>query len=423
MDATVSSPNEAHHAGEDRAFGEEGCGVPALVVALFSVACGLAVAGAYYAQPLLDTLADQFSVPRSVIGSVITFTQIGYGVGLVLLVPLGDVVNRRRLIVGQLLLSALASILVAAAPTAVVLMIGVADIGLLAVVTQTIVAYSAYLATPEQRGRTVGIVTVGVILGIILARTLSGTLADVFGWRSVYIVAAVALGLISGLLYMTLPPVEPRRPRVSYAHLIRSTFTLFIEEPLLRVRAFIGLLVFGVVNMLWTPMVLPLGASPFDLTHTQVGMFGFAGAMGALGAANAGRWADSGYAQTVTGAGLLIMLVSWLPIAMLYQSIWLMVFGVLAIDFALQAVHVSNQALIFAVRPEARSRLVAGYMLHYSVGCAAGSLGSTLLYAHFGWTGVCICAAATSAFALAFWFGTMHVGQSSVTSQKPFSRK
>jgi predicted MFS family arabinose efflux permease len=183
---------------------------------------------------------------------------------------------------------------------------------------------------------------------------------------------------------------------------------LFVEEPVLRIRAVLALLIFAAITMLLTPMVLPLAAAPFSLSHTQIGLFGLAGAAGALGASCAGRMADRGYAQRTTGIGLAVMLLSWLPVALLPWSIWALVLGVVTIDFGLQSVHVSNQSLIYRVRPEAQSRVAAGYMIFYSIGSGIGSIASTMAYAHAGWIGVCLLGAATSASALVFWALTRH---------------
>lgn len=384
-------------------------GISRAVESLFSVACGLAVANVYYAQPLLDTLADEFGITHAAVGLVITVTQIGYGLGLLFVVPLGDLLDRRRLIVGQSLLSALALLVIAFAPTGAVLLAGMGAAGLLAVVTQVLVAYAAILAHPTERGRIVGVVTSGIIIGILLARTVSGTLSDIFGWRSVYILSAAATLVVTTLLFKTLPRQAVPSAHIPYPRLIGSVFTLFVEEPVLRIRATIALLIFFAVTMLWTPMVLPLSAPPFSLSHTEVGLFGLAGTMGAVGAARAGRLADRGYAQRTTGISLMIMLVSWLPISLLSHSLWGLVVGVVAIDFGLQSVHVANQNLIYRVRPEAQSRLTAGYMVCYSIGSASGSIVSTLIYAQTGWNGVCLGGGAISAIALVFWALTRHL--------------
>ncbi|WP_395055861.1 MFS transporter [Polaromonas sp.] len=379
------------------------------VVVLFAIACGLAVANVYYAQPLLDTMADEFGISHAMVGIIVTITQIGYGLGLLLVVPLGDRLNRRRLVVGQSLLSVIALLVVASAPTGAVLLAGMAAVGVFAVVTQVLVAYAALLAQPAERGRVVGSVTSGIVAGILLARTVAGTLSDLFGWRSVYLVSAVATLLVSGLLYRALPRQIIPNTRVSYPRLIGSVFTLFIEEPVLRIRAILALLVFAAITVLLTPMVLPLAAAPFSLSHTEIGLFGLAGAAGAFGASRAGSQADRGYAQRTTGVGLAIMLLSWLPIALLPYSLWGLIVGVVAIDFGLQSVHVTNQSLIYRLRPEAQSRLAAGYMMFYSIGSAAGSIMSTLVYALAGWNGVCLVGAAISTLALLFWALTRHL--------------
>lgn len=401
-------------------YGDPGAGLSTPVAGLFAVSCGVAVANAYYAQPLLDTLAREFSIAQAVIGGIITATQVGYGLGLIFLVPLGDLVNRRRLIVVQSLLAAIALLVVSFAQNAFVLFGGMAAVGFLAVVTQTLVAYASVLTRPSERGKIVGVVTSGVIIGILLARTVSGVLSDAFGWRSVYLVSAAATLTTGVMLFKALPRHDPPRIRTSYPHLVWSVFKLFREEHVLRTRAFIGMLIFAVVNMLWTPMVLPLSSAPFFLSQTEVGLFGLAGAMGALGASSAGRWADCGHAERTTGLALSLMLVAWLPIAFLSKSLWFLIIGVLIIDFALQAAHVSNQLLIFKVRPEARSRLTAAYMLFYSIGCAAGSIGSTLIYARWGWTGVCVTAACVSIVALTFWWARTQAGlpQSAATMKR-----
>jgi predicted MFS family arabinose efflux permease len=383
--------------------------LPRGVALLFSVACGLAVANVYFAQPLLDTMADTFGISHANVGIVITVTQIGYGAGLLLVVPLGDLLDRRRLILGQSLLSVLALLAVAFAPTSVTLLAGMAMVGLLAVVTQVLVAYAAHLADPSERGRIVGVVTSGIVLGILLARSVSGTLSDLFGWRSVYLVSAVVTLLVIAALSQALPRQTERSARVSYPRLIGSVFMLFVEEPVLRVRAVLALLIFAAITTLLTPMVLPLAAPPFSLSHTEIGLFGLAGAAGALGASRAGRLSDRGFAQRTTGIGLILMFLSWGAIALLPWSLWGLIVGVVAIDFGLQSVHVANQSLIYRVRPEARSRLVAGYMLFYSLGSASGSIGSTLIYAEAGWNGVCLLGAALSGTAFLFWTFTRHL--------------
>jgi predicted MFS family arabinose efflux permease len=316
--------------------------------------------------------------------------------------------NRRRLIGVQSMLSALALVAVAVAPTAAALLAGMASVGVLAVLTQILVAHSASLADPADRGRIVGIVTSGIVIGILAARAVSGALADLAGWRSVYLVSAAATLVMAGLLLRALPPHAGPTRRLSYPRLIVSTFRLFGEVPLLRLRAVLALFIFMALNIVLTPMALPLAAPPFSLSTTEIGLFGLAGVAGALGAARAGRLSDHSHAQRTTGIGLAVMLASWVPISLLPHSLWGLVVGVVALDFGLQSVHVANQSLIYRVRPEAQSRLTAGYMLFYSIGSATGAIASTVVYASAGWTGVCVLGATVTLAALLFWTVTRH---------------
>ncbi|RON08037.1 MFS transporter [Pseudomonas brassicacearum] len=380
------------------------------VVLLFAIACGLAVGNVYYAQPLLDAMAQAFDMDPATIGIVVTLTQIGYGLGLLLLVPLGDLLNRRQLIVTQTLLSSIALLMIALAPSSLWLLIGMALTGLLAVVTQVLVAYAATLAVPDERGRVVGVVTSGIVVGILLARTVSGAMADLAGWRSIYVLSAALTLLMALLLFQVLPKHEQTQPASRYWKLIGSVFVLFKEEAVLRQRATLALLTFASAMVLWTPMVLPLSEAPLSLSHSEIGLFGLAGAAGALAAARAGHLADRGLGHWTSGLSLLLMLASWLPIGLTQSSLWALLLGVITFDLGLQAVHVTSQSMIYSVRPEAQSRLTAGYMLFYSIGSALGSIGSTAIYAWGGWLGVCWLGAGINAVALVYWLLTLKSG-------------
>lgn len=377
--------------------------MPRYVTLLFAVVCGMSVANIYFAQPLLDNLSREFGIDYSIIGILITITQIYYALGLLLLVPLGDLLNQRRLIIGQMSFSLIALVIVGTASSSTVLFAGMALVGLLAVVTQTLVAFAATMAAPAERGRVVGIVTSGIVIGILLARTISGILTDLAGWRSVYLVSAALMLLMVCALFRVLPNVERGVKSLSYPHLIRSVFLLFSQERILRIRSILALLIFADFSILWTSLVLPLSASPLSLSHTAIGAFGLAGVAGALAAARAGKLADRGYGQRTTGLALILLLISWLLISYIEQSLFALVIGIVLLDLAVQAVHVTNQSMIFALRAEARSRLTAGYMVFYSIGSATGSITSTHIYAHYGWDGVCLLGAVVSALALLFW--------------------
>lgn len=373
---------------------------------VLAAAGGVAVASVYYAPPLLDVLAADFDLPRATVGTVVTATQVGYGLGLALVVPLGDLLDRRRLIVGQFALSAVALAAVAVAPSGRWLLGALAVVGVLAVVTQVLVAHSAGLADPADRGAAVGTVTGGIVLGILLARVVAGTLADLAGWRAVYLTAAALALVMAELLRRTLPRRPQQRVRLSYPGLLRSTVRLFVEVPVLRARAMLALLTFAAMTVLLTPMALPLSEPPYALSTTAIGLFGLAGAAGALGATRAGRLADRGKARRVTATGLVVMLAAWLPAALLPWSLWGLVIGVVAFDFGLQSVHVTNQNVVHRADHRAPSRLTAVYMIFYSIGSAAGAAASTTMYAAAGWRGVCALGAGISLVALVFFLIT-----------------
>ncbi|MGW6026237.1 MFS transporter [Streptomyces sp. NPDC055099] len=386
------------------------------VVTLFAVACGASVANVYFSQPLLVTMGHDLAMSPALVGSVVTLTHVGYGLGLFFLVPLGDIADRRRLIVTQLLVLVVALVVVATAPTAAILLAGMAATGLLAVVTQTSVAFAASLAPPAERGRVVGLVTSGVVIGILLARTASGLMADLAGWRSVYLASATLTALLALILYQVLPHgrVQPRdgdtpsTPPLRYGELLRSTITLFARERLLRLRALFGLLIFAAFSTLWSSVALPLSEVPYSLSHSAIGALGLIGAVGAVAATAAGRLNDRGLSRRTTGIALALLTVSWVPLAFTRDSLWALVVGVVLLDLAVQAVHVTNQTVIYALRPDAGSRLIGGYMVFYSIGSATGAIAATSLYTVAGWGAVCALGAAFSCLGLALWALTRH---------------
>ena len=398
-------------AGEVRVSGEEGTAANAAplsprILFLFSLTCALAVANVYSAQPLLASMAESLDVLPGSMGAVITATQTGYAVGLIFLVPLGDRVNRKTLVIVQLMLSVLALTAAALAANFTMLLGAMLLVGLMAVVAQLMVAWAATLAAPEQRGKVVGSVTSGIVLGILFARFVSGAIADLAGWRAVYLTAACLLLLISLTLARVMPATTTATARMSYLSLLLSVFRLFITEPQLRKRGILALLIFAAFSMLWTSMVMPLSA--MSLSHTQTGMFGLAGVAGALAASRGGLWADRGMGQRATGLALALLTLSWMPVGLLEIALGWLVLGIIMLDFAVQTVHVINQSLIIAARPDAASRLVGAYMCFYSLGSALGAIAATQLYALWGWHAVCYAGALVSACAFLFWLGSRH---------------
>jgi predicted MFS family arabinose efflux permease len=376
------------------------------VLLLLAAASGLAVSSVYAAQPLLDEIARDLRLDRATVGIVVTVTQIAYGAGLLLIVPLADVVDRRRMVTVQALLLSCALVAAGLAGSSAVLLLSVAAIGALAVLTQVLVALAASLSAPDDRGRAVGTVTSGVITGILLSRTVAGGITEMAGWRAVYLTAALLCAVIAIALTRVLPPDDRPARRVGYGALVASVVTLVVREPRVRSRAVLALLTFVAFSTLWSSLALPLSDRSPGLSPGQIGLFGLAGAAGAAAAIRAGHWADRGHAQRTTGIALVVLALSWLPIALLDHSLGLLVLGLLLLDGAVQAIHVSNQALIYPVAPDALSSLTAGYMVCYSVGSAGGAIASSALYAAHGWTSVCLLGAAASLLALGYWAWT-----------------
>ncbi|HBP5566022.1 MFS transporter [Pseudomonas paraeruginosa] len=381
--------------------------LPSALVLLFAIACGLSVANVYYAQPLLDALGAEFAIDQAGVGLLFGATQAGCALALLLVVPLGDLLERRRLMFVQLLLLVLSLLLVGFAGDALGLALGLLGLGLLGTaMTQGLLAYAAALAAPSERGRVVGAAQSGVVIGLLLARTLAGLLADLGGWRSVYLVSATAMAALGLLLWRVLPAAPANALGLSYRQLLGSMFVLLASQRTLQVRGLLGLLMFAAFGVFWSSLALLLSAPPHALSHSAIGAFGLVGALGALGAARAGSLADRGHAQPLSGAALLLLLLSWLPLGLGADSLLALVLGVLLLDLAGQAIHVLNQSLVFAIDPRAHSRLVGCYMLFYAAGSGLGASAGTAMYAWAGWHGVSLLGAAISLVALLFWWLT-----------------
>ena len=381
--------------------------MPRSMVWLFATASGLSVANVYYAQPLLDALANDFGISHAAVGGVVTATQIGCALALLLVVPLGDKVDRRRLMAAQLIALVVALVSVSMAQSSSALLIGMLATGMLGTaMTQGLIAYAASAASPHEQGRVVGAAQGGVFTGLLLARVFAGGISDIAGWRGVYLCAAALMLMIALPLWWRLPALPAVTATMSYPRLIGSMLTLLRQEKVLQIRGVLALLMFASFNIFWSALVLPLSAPPFNFSHTAIGAFGLAGAVGALAAGRAGRWADRGYAQRTSAAALSILLLAWWPLSLMDRSLGILLIGIILLDLGGQALHVTNQSMIFRTRPEAHSRLVGLYMLFYAVGSGLGALGTTMAYACAGWPGVCLLGASVSLLALVFWWLT-----------------
>ncbi|MDA8455350.1 MFS transporter [Acidovorax sp. GBBC 3334] len=363
-------------------------GLSTPVLLLMATACGLCAGANYFNQPLLHSIAVQLGVGEATAALTVTIAQVSYAAGLLLLVPLGDKLERRRLVVGLMVLAACGLFLSGFAGSFGLLAAGTLMTGLFSVAAQVLVPMAATLAAPGRSGRAVGLVMSGLLVGILAARSVAGLLSGLGGWSLVYRVGGVAILAVALALWFALPALRTPNPP-SYAQVLRSLGTLAARHPRLRSRALLGGLSFGSVSVLFSTMALMLAGPSHQLGDAQIGLVGLAGVAGALMANWAGRLADQGHEQWTTRASVALLLASWVALWLGGASLSWFLVGVLAIDLALQGVHISNQNVIYALAPEARSRLNAVYMTSYFTGAALGSGLGSAAWQHGGWGATC----------------------------------
>jgi predicted MFS family arabinose efflux permease len=387
--ATTSSRRPAAPRGTSRGL-----------VVLLAVGCGLSAANLYYAQPLLHTIARSFGTTSATAGLVVTLSQIGYAVGLALVLPLGDLLDRRRLVPAILLVTTAALAASAVAPSIGLLVALAGVVGVGSVAAQLLVPLAAELARPEERGSVVGTVMSGLLLGILLARTLSGLVAGSSSWHVVYWVATGLAGGLALVLSRALPDDGPR-PALRYRALLAATVRLVATEPLLRRRAAYGALGFAAFSVFWTTVAFLLSGPPYRYGDGVIGMFGLVGVAGALCAGVAGRLADRGHARLTTLVFSGSILVSFLPLWLGRTSVAWLVVGILVLDVGVQGLQVTNQSLIYTLGTEGRSRITSAYMVCYFAGGALGSAAAGATWDAGGWTAVCWLGAALGGVATA----------------------
>ena len=362
---------------------------PALIWVM-SLASAAAVANIYYNQPMLADMMRTFRVGPRDIGLVATFTQLGYAIGMPLFVPLGDFVERRRLLVSLFLAVAASLVATAMAQNLVWIVAASFLVGVTTVIAQIMIPLAAELAPPGQQGRTIGMILSGALLGILLARTISGTMAKYFGWRMMYWVAAVVALLFALLLQLQLPRV-PGKSGITYKQLIASIFRLVIEQPKLRQVSFIAAMFFASFIAFWTTLVFLLETPPYHYGSQTAGLFGLVGATGVMVAPIAGRQADRRSPRFVVGIALVVVLGAFAAFWFLGFQLWGLVLGVILLDAGVQGAQVANQSSVLALLPEARNRVNTVYMISYFTGGSIGSLLGSWAWGRWHWHGVCAC--------------------------------
>ena len=393
-------------------------GLSTPLLLLMALATGLCAGGNYFNQPLLETIADALGTTDAAAAATVTIAQVSYAIGLVFLVPLGDMVERRGLAVGLMLAAAAGQALSGFSTTIAMLSIGIGTAGLFSVAAQVLVPLSATLAAPGRSGRAVGTVMSGLLLGILLGRSVAGVLAGLGGWWTVYRVSAVAMVAIALVLWWALPTSRPAHA-TGYVATLRSTIALAFRLPRLRTRSLLGALSFASLSALFSTMAFLLAGPPFGLDEVEIGLVGLAGVAGALAANAAGGLADRGRSQLATGAALVFLLVSWPIFALGATSlVWFLVGMVLA-DLGLQGVHVSNQSIIYALAPEARARVTSVYMTTYFVGAAAGSSLGSAAWLTAGWSGVVWLGGVLAVASILAWLLDLRVAAKTAATRPP----
>lgn len=373
------------------------------LVFLMAFAIGVTIASNYYAQPLLHSITHDLHIAVEHAGSIIMTAQLSYAVGLLFITPLGDMIERKRLILILMLLSTCGLVISASSQNLWMLIVGTAMTGLFSTVAQVLIPFAATLAKPEHRGKIVGTLMSGMLLGILLGRTFAGAISTIADWHYVYWIATGIMLIVTFLLWLSLPRYC-NHISINYLQLLLSIGALYRQEPVLKIRSLLAITSFALFSLLWTPLAFLLTDAPYHYSDFIIGLFGLAGAAGALGSPIVGKLSDKGKGKTATTIGLALLLASWLPLSLAQYSIIALILGVILLDFAVQVTHVSNMSAIYQIRPEARSRINTGYMVSYFTGGMLGSVGSTYLFGHYGWIAIVIAGTILGILGLIIWY-------------------
>ena len=388
-----------------------------LITVVLATACGLSVANIYYSQPLLDLLARSFHTSQGSAAIVVTATQLGYAAGLILLMPLGDLLENRKLTSWTMLATAVAAVLAAISPNLGVFLALSVVIGLTSVVAQILIPLAAHLAPEAERGQFVGRVMSGLLLGILLARTVSSLLAATGGWRTVYVVSAVLMIGMAGVLWRTLPRHKPTAAGsgTSYLTLMRSIGHLARTEPALRRRAVCQSLMFGIFSVFWTSITFEL-IRVHHLSQTGIAIFALVGAGGALAAPIAGRLADRGHGTMSSGLAFVLAVASMALAGFGVHNLIALAAAAVLLDLAVQGHQVLSQQEIYALRPDARARINTVYMGSVFLGGSIASAASGALYQAAGWTGPIWLGVALGCAGFVVWAGSRVLARLSAPS-------
>lgn len=366
---------------------------------LMAIACGLCAGANYYCQPLVHSIQLYFNVPESQVALTVTFAQVSYALGLLFIVPMGDIVNKTKFIPLLMFFAAIGLLICAFAVNLPMLWVGTIIAGLFSVAAQVLIPLATMAVKPEKTGEVVGFLMSGLLVGLLLSTSLAGLLSNLFNWKLIYIVSAVLMLIIAFLLKAKLPQVPIMK--MSYAKIFQSMGSLMKEERRLLYRSLIGGFAFAAMSILFSTIAVLLTSEPFNLPDVLVGVATLIGVFGALSTTKIGKIADRGYTKTLTWAGIATLAISWTFLYFGGQSLISYIIGYGVINFGLATVHSSNQNIIFRLRPDAKSRINSIYMTFYFIGGACGSALGVYAWHHGGWSMTCLvglCLVIVSAF-------------------------
>jgi predicted MFS family arabinose efflux permease len=378
-------------------------GSRAWLIVFLGFAAGATVANIYYSQPLLQSISIHFHSTAPLTSIISVATQLGYGSGLLVFVPLGDSIERRTLIVASIVGTALLLLAAAFCSTLPILILVSYLLGLICITPQFIIPYAAGLAEPKTRGRTVGTVMSGLLIGILFSRSVSGFIGARIGWQSVYFIAAAGMLLLALLSTLVLPQQWPER-RIPYRELLASLWPILKGQPIVQRHAIIGALGFAGFSAFWTTLAFYLAGRPEHFDSQVTGLFGLVGVAGAMVAPIAGRLSDRFEPRIVNGMALGMTAISFVFMGCAHFSLIWLVIGVFLMDAGVQASQISNQTRIYALSPELRNRINAVYMVCYFFGGALGSALGSWAWSQYQWAGVCVTGAGLSLAGLGILF-------------------
>lgn len=402
MSINPSSPRSPNLTTRGIALPKAASGVPGWLVTLLAVACGMTAANLYYAQPLLSSLRDVFHVGTAAVGGLITITQIGFVLGMLFLVPLGDRLEKRRLVTVLLAVTTVALAAAGAATSFPMLLVASLVSGTTSVVAQILVPFAASLAPDHARGQVVGRVMSGLLTGILLSRTLSSLVSDIAGWRVVYLGSAVLMALLALTLRLALPEHAPTTG-VPYLQVLRSTVQLARTHPALLRRGLYQAAMFGAFSAFWTTISFLLTGPGFRYSAIGVGIFALVGAAGAAVAPLAGRWADRELVWPMTGAAFAVAVVAFALASFGQHNIVLIALAAVLLDMAVQTNLILGQHTIYRLDANARARLNSTFIATFFAGGAVGSQLGSITYHAGGWTAVTALGTVLPLLALLYW--------------------